>query len=196
MQKLKNIADDMLKTLSGIRGVKSCTLYGSLAAGTADEFSDIDIQIDVSGTDNGLFMLKLPHMLKKRMPVYYFDFAPSLAPEKYIISMALDEEDPFRMLDVTVTAYPHCTTVTKQLLIDRNDPYSHILKLWTANLKHFLRGADCRSDIEKMARKLNIDPTLSNREILGATLNYLEENAPETMTKFIASCRQHFEKQA
>ena len=194
MQKLKTIADDMIKTLSTISGIRNCTLYGSLAACTADEFSDIDIEIDVSGKDNGLFMLKLPHMLRKRMPVYYFDFAPSLAPEKYVISMAIDEENPFRMVDITVTADPHCATVSKQLLMDRNDPYSHALKLWTANLKHYVRGAECRSDMEKMARKLNLDTALSSAEILGETLNYLEENTPETMTTFIASCRAHFEK--
>ncbi|MBQ4089945.1 MAG: nucleotidyltransferase domain-containing protein [Clostridia bacterium] len=191
---INELASLVTENLSTIRGVKGCTLYGSVAAGAHDELSDIDIEIDVSGADNGLFILKLPHMLKKRMPIYYFDYAPSLAPEKYVITMAVDEENPFRTVDVCAAAEPHCVTVTKQRLLECNDMISHTLKLWTANLKHFVRGADCRGDIEKMAKRLDIDATLSSAEILAAVLTWLEENAPEEMMKFIASCRRHFEK--
>ena len=156
--------------------------------------SDIDIELDVSGADNGLFILKLPHMLKKRIPVYYFDYAPSLAPEKYVVTMAIDENDPFRTVDICAAADPHYTTVTKQRLAECNDMISHTLKLWTANLKHFARGSECRSDIEKMARRIDIDCTLPSADLLAATLAWLEENAPEEMSAFLASCRECFEK--
>ncbi|MBN2443326.1 MAG: nucleotidyltransferase domain-containing protein [Spirochaetales bacterium] len=43
--------------------VKSCTIHGSLATGQYDEYSDIDLRLDVSGTDNGKFMLALPELL-------------------------------------------------------------------------------------------------------------------------------------
>ena len=191
-QTLPEFAGHVTEMLGTIYGVKKCTLYGIIAAGNYDEMSDADIEIDVSGKDNGLFALKLPLMLKKRMPVYWFDFAPSLAPEKYVVSMALDENDPFRVVDVCVVADPHCTTVTKQVLTERNDSVSHTFKLWTANLKHYARGAECRGDIEKMAKKLDIDVSLSSAEILSAVLAWLEENAPEELSVFLASCRARF----
>ena len=52
------------------------SLYDNIANNTEDELSDIDIKIDVSGYDNGKFMLELPHLIKK-MNVVYYDFAPS-----------------------------------------------------------------------------------------------------------------------
>lgn len=195
-QTLPEFAGHMTDVLKTIRGVKACALYGSAADGTYDEMSDIDIEIDVSGSDNGLFILKLPHMLKKRMPVYYFDYAPSLAPEKYVVTMAVDENDPFRTVDVCAAADPHMTTVSKQLLNERNDPVSHALKLWTANLKHFSRGADCRSDIEKMAKKLGLDPRQPSPAILAGALEWIEARAPEETAAFVASCRAAFERLA
>lgn len=60
--------------------VNSCKLYGSLANNVEDELSDIDIKVDVSGYDNGKFMLEVPHLLKKELNIIYYDFAPVLFP--------------------------------------------------------------------------------------------------------------------
>ena len=38
----------------------------------------------------------------------------------------------------------------------------HILKLWTANLKHYIRGNKCYDDIVRMAKKIPIYLTVRN----------------------------------
>lgn len=179
---VNNILHSRLNTLSGflaaLPGVRSLTLYGSLADNRGDEYSDIDMALDVSGTDNGVFLLELPEMLARQYPVLYTDFAPSLAPEKYILTAAVYPDNPFLLLDISVTASPHCTAVTREMLAERNRLYTHTLKLFTANLKHSLRGLDCTGDIRKMVRRLPSPPPTDNMQVLlQYTHDWLTEHA-------------------
>ena len=48
--------------------VKHAFLRGSLASKGGDQFSDIDIGVDVSGSDNGQFLLQVPALLATLLP--------------------------------------------------------------------------------------------------------------------------------
>jgi len=112
-----------------------------------------------------------------------------------IVSIAIDEEDPFMMIDLNCIGYPHCSSVTREQLSARNDRYSHMFKLWTANMKHHVRGADCRGDILRMVRRINISDAENHSDaaLLEKTLRWLEENAPAELAGLTASCRRHFD---
>ena len=174
--------------------VRSVTLYGSIARGMADSYSDIDIKLDVSGYDNGRFLLEVPTMLAERYAVLYSDFAPSLAPEQYIVSCALSEENPFLIVDVNCAAEPHVASVAKSDL--QNDPVVHVLKLWVANAKHFIRGRDCYADIAKMCRKSTGRELSPGQELLmlEQTLAWLEAKVPERLTGYVKNCRKALEE--
>lgn len=181
-------ANQIMTILEDMPEVKRCRLYGSLSDGTYDALSDIDIEVDVSGYDNGRFMLELPERLGSRIHVYYSDYAPSLVPERYIVSIAVDEKNPFCMADLCCTANPHCHTVSKEQIRSRNEECTHILKLWTANLKHFVRGTACREDILRMGARIGLE-NQAERRILVKTLEWLEKNAPDSLGTFMISCR-------
>ena len=68
---IKDFANELCIFLTNIPEVKSCSLYGSLSKGTYDEYSDIDIAIDVSGIDNGLFIMKLPELLARKYDIIF-----------------------------------------------------------------------------------------------------------------------------
>lgn len=195
---LRQQADEAVKLLMELPMVKSCAIYGSLNTNTHDELSDIDIEVDVSGYDNGRFMLELTEMLKDKLPICYSDYAPSMIPDKYIVSLAIDEDDPFRVVDVCCCARPHCTTITKQQAAEKNGRHTHVLKLWTANLKHFARGRDCRDDIVRMAQKIGLADLdkKDERTLLAETLNWLEEKAESGLKGIVGSCRKAFERLA
>lgn len=182
--------------LKEIPVVKKCTIYGSLATNTQDELSDIDIEIDVSGYDNGQFMLELVERLKDKLNIYYCDYAPSLVPDKYIVSIAIDNKNPFMKLDLCCCGNPHCSTVTKQQVMGKNQKYTHMLKLWTANLKHYVRGAECYDDIIRMAKKIAIEDleTKDEATILEETLCWLEDNTESNLSEYVKSCRRKFEE--
>ena len=183
---------EMQKRLDGLSAflcshpsVRSAALYGSLAEGREDMYSDIDLALDVSGTDNGQFLLTLPAYLQEKYPVLYMDFAPSLAQEKYILTAAVYPEEPFLLLDISVIAEPHFRTVTKEMLSSRNDLYSHTLKVFSANLKHYLRGMDCAADIRKMFGRLpGLPETDSPAGMLLETHRWLSQNGTPVLRTY------------
>lgn len=191
---LKN-AENAMKILKKLPNVNNCKLYGSLANGTYDELSDIDVEINVSGYDNGKFMMELEGLLSDKLNIVFSDYAPSLIPDKYIVSFAIDEENPFLILDLCCMAEPHCKTVTKEQAISANNLFSHMLKLWVANVKHFSRGKDCYSDIIRMASKIGIPDTgiKNEKELLKNVLIWLEENKTDSTSEYIESCKKYFD---
>lgn len=185
-------AQKLMEILRSFPEVRECSLYGSLARGTADCLSDIDIELDVSGCDNGAFLLRLPELLQRHISVVYHDFAPSLMPEKYVVSIALSETDPFLIADICCNAYPHYKTVARAQAAACNDPAAHLIKLWTANCKHHLRGADCRADILRMAAKAGIaeGENKTESELLLQTLERIERMAPDRYSALLQACRR------
>ena len=185
IQVFANEVCDFLRSLSEIQ---DCHLYGSVQNGTCDEYSDIDIEIDVSGVDNGAFATRLPDILSAKFDVIFFDYAPSLAPEKYVISVALNTENPFRMVDICCAANPHCSTVTRQSLASLNNQYDHTLKLFVANLKHFLRGTDCYTDILKMYSRIFRNDAVAHDEeyMLTTVYRWLQDNAEPRHETFVS----------
>lgn len=154
MMRIDAFAGEICAYLKTFPEVKQCGLYGSLQKGNSDRYSDIDIELDVTGNDNGKFLLKLPELLSKRYQLIFYDFAPSLAPEQYVVTVAIDQENPFMLVDISCTASKVCGTVSKEELRRQNNPFDHTLKLFTANLKHYIRGMDCLDDIFKMFHRI------------------------------------------
>ena len=194
---LKQLADELVSMLEELPMVRKCTLCGSLASGTADEISDIDIDADVSGYDKGQFMLEIPDLLKDKLNIVYVDFAPSLIPEKCIVSLAFDEQNPYRVVDINCCAESSDTLITGDHARRLNNRYAHMIKLWTANWKHFIRGRECRSDILHMVQKTGLTgvENKSDLELLEETLIWLEQNAEIEHQAIIASCRRIFDQQ-
>jgi len=190
---IQTYAKEICEFLMQIPEVKSCSIYGSLSKGTFDEYSDVDIEIDVSGTDNGMFIKKLPELIAKEYDLIFYDYAPSLAPQKYILSVAMNTENPFMVVDITCTANPHCTAVSKKELSELNNRYDHTLKLFVANLKHYLRGIDCYDDIEKMYRRIcGQDAEIYDEEqMLNVVFEWLEQNAESQHEHYISSLAEY-----
>lgn len=90
-------------------------------------------------------------------------------------------------------ATSHVTTVQKSDF--DNDVFIHLIKLWIANCKHFIRGANCTLDIQKMGRKSIGTETekMTNEKILEEVLHRLERNIPDKLIKYILNCRKVWE---
>lgn len=89
---LHQLAEKIIEMLNEFPEVKHCSVYGSLVNGTHDELSDIDIEIDVSGCDNGQFMLGLADRLQDRLNICYSDYAPSQIPENGVVGRSCRRE--------------------------------------------------------------------------------------------------------
>lgn len=190
---LKSFAEEICAFLQGIPGVNSTEIIGSLAKGNFDKYSDIDIEVDVSGMDNGQFLIELPKLLTEKYDIVYCDYAPSLAPDKYIVSFAADISNPFGFVDISCVATPHCATVSKQELQKLNHLYDHIFKLFAINLKHYLRDLDCYEDIVSMYKRICGDDIEERNEayMLKATYAWLMENADYKQEKHLMKFEEY-----
>lgn len=185
-------AQEIIRYLYTLPNVKACRLYGSLAGNTFDAYSDIDIELDVSGADNGQYLLRLPALVGKHFPVVFYDYSPSLAPEKYVVSIATDSQNPFQIIDIACTARPHCKSVSADTLRAQNDPYAHILKLFTANLKHFLRGKNVCADVQRMHQKIFGAPSLTDeKEMLEKTYKWLKTHAQKRQQPYVCALKKY-----
>lgn len=185
---MKEFTKDIFEFLNGLPEVKSCKIVGSLSNGNNDEFSDLDLVIDVSGIDNGVFLTKLPKRFEEKYDVIFHDYTPSLAPDKYIVSIAINKINPFMIVDVSCVATPHCDSVSKQDLASWNNKYDHTLKLFVANLKHLLRGMDCYDDIYKMYSRIfgrNLE-AYDEEWMMQEVYGWLQENAESRHEEYLA----------
>lgn len=89
---MKEFVSEIFDFLNNLPEVKECKIYGSISTGNNDEFSDLDIAIDVSGIDNGVFLTKLPDIFSGKYDIIFYDYTQSLAPNKYIVSIAINEK--------------------------------------------------------------------------------------------------------
>jgi len=91
------------------------------------------------------------------------------------------------MSNIKINATPHIGTVQKADL--NNNILFHLIKLWTVNCKHHIRGVNCTRDIQKMGRRTIGDECvkMSNTQILEEILFRLEQNAPSELKVYIAN---------
>ncbi|MBO8156564.1 MAG: nucleotidyltransferase domain-containing protein [Bacillaceae bacterium] len=145
------LGNEMIQLFNQEDKVKEAFLRGSLAKGEFDEYSDIDIGIDVSGYDNGAFALELPEILAKHFPILFYDWAPSLLPDSYVQTYFLSGNPPFWFIDIECIATPHAPSVTHV----KNDFVGHHLKLWILLSKYYLRGnPNTNEQIKNLAHKV------------------------------------------
>lgn len=146
MDKRTEIADQVVALFRAQPEVREATLYGSLAEGTQDEYSDIDVTIDVSGHDNGQYMYRVIDLMRENFDVCFHDINSSAVPKWYVLNFFLNGISPFWQIDVFITARPHCTSFSREDIRAIQDPVAHLLKLWVPCFKHLIRDPERNED--------------------------------------------------
>ena len=95
------------------------------------------------------------------------------------------------IVDIKCTAMPHAYSIEKADM--KNDNYAHILKLWVANIKHYLRGCACKSDIEKMYHKLFDNTDKNEFQMLEDIWSWLKKYGAEKYKKYLLSCEKYID---
>jgi len=153
------LANNLIQILKSLDEVNEVYLKGSIANGQMDEYSDIDIAVDVSGYDNGKFAQKLPEIIEYHLPLLFYDWAPSLIPDSYVQSFFISGTSPFAFIDIECKATPHIYSVTQVT----NDYLGHNIKLWIQIAKYFLRDSlNSTEQIHRLASKVLINSQWSN----------------------------------
>jgi predicted nucleotidyltransferase len=144
------ICVNTLNFLKALPEVKSCTLHGSLASNSSDEYSDIDLRVDVSGCDNGKFMLQLPDLLSKVFDIGYFAYAPKFVPDLYLITIFFVGSFIFHFVDIECLATPHFASVTREELVNSPAKENVVFKMALLELKSYFRRKAFSPTIERL----------------------------------------------
>lgn len=174
--------------------IKEAFLRGSLnIPGVADEYSDIDIGIDVTGFDNGDYALQIPGLMQKNFDLLFYDWSTSLLPKEYVLTFILKDFPVFWIVDIQCVATPHSPSI-KQV---HTNEYHHLLKLWILNLKYYVRGNNGAEDnIRKLANRA-LGSNVQQKESLILMSDILLEikthTGPEIL-QYIEKCEEELKK--
>ncbi|WP_158550737.1 nucleotidyltransferase domain-containing protein [Geodermatophilus sp. TF02-6] len=102
------IVDALRAALAGTAPSARVALRGSLAGGTADAFSDIDLRVDVAGADRDTCLQMLPAALGSVRPVRLLRLDPetAAAPDRRLVYALLRGLPVFWRVDLEVVAHP------------------------------------------------------------------------------------------
>jgi predicted nucleotidyltransferase len=121
-------------------------LYGSLANGGFDRFADIDVRVDVTGSDNAASIWKAVELFKGHFDVHFHDWAGSLLPDEFVVSFYLKDLPIYWNID------QKCPTLTRAQL--DNDEVAHRLKPWAITCKYLMRGCVGDKHVRSLAGRV------------------------------------------
>jgi predicted nucleotidyltransferase len=190
------VAESVRAILQKLPEVASVSLKGSLQSGLCDIFSDIDIVVDVSGSNDAVFARSVHRTIESAFDLHFYDWAPSLLPEKYVQTFYMRDLPIFWNLDIEVVATPHYATLSRKD-IDR-DPTTAHLKLWALNTKYFLRGREgVDGEIAELFHRVLGKPAPINYtgdRMLLVIIAHLRDTTHDRYRDFIAKCQEAWEQ--
>jgi len=140
-----------LKALDFVTDVQE---IGSRSEGHADCYSDIDLVVNIQDAKPDIALLRITEFMKMTYSPLWVDYANSLMPSKFLVSMFIDCENPFRFLDVGIYNHEAINCDPKRF---ENDKWVHLTKLWIMNFKYYLRRDHCFPQrFENMMNKAGI----------------------------------------
>jgi len=163
---------DLLQS-SGIENIK---LVGSISENKSDEYSDIDIELKDnkrSPVENITIALNI---LSEKYDVLFSDWAKSLLPEKYVLSVFLKQENIFSHIDLSCYQDINFPDVTRDQL--PQDKVYHIFKLWICNAKQEIRKSHERNLIDSLYSKFfELNDSTPNSKKFEKVLDWLHKNS-------------------
>ena len=126
-----------METLRALDFVAAVELTGSRKTGAEDAFSDFDLSVTVRGLPADQGLARIASHLKNEYRPLWLDYANSLMPGKFLVSIFFAGENPFAFYDIGVQN--HDAGLLYDSSAFRNDPWVHLTKLWILNFKHYLR---------------------------------------------------------
>jgi len=127
-----------LKTLDFVTDV---SVTGSRIEGCADPYSDIDLIVDIQRLQPDAALLEITEFMNMTYSPLWFDYANSLMPSKFLVSMFIDCENPFCFLDIGIFNKEEDLAYDPEKF--KNDKWVHLTKLWIMNFKYYLRNDKC-----------------------------------------------------
>ncbi|MBN1592753.1 MAG: nucleotidyltransferase domain-containing protein [Candidatus Coatesbacteria bacterium] len=146
------LAKTIIETLESSGKFRSVELIGSVADGTQDEYSDIDLLIQDDSRPPYENVELASTIIEASLGLLLRDWARSLIPDKYLINQFLPGVPIFWWIDIGCLSSPEYDDLSPfEIDWDLNE---HFAKLIMMSAKHYLRGDLDRLCIRQIHRRL------------------------------------------
>ena len=148
MSDQRYIADQAISLLKSSGNFSEAKLIGSVAVGSHDEMSDIDILVESETRPPWKNVELASEVIAEAMGVILSDRAGALIPEKYQISHFLPDNPVFWYIDIGCMRSSRYEYTARDHIDEDKD--EHLAKLLVMNAKHYLRGNKKRLRIREL----------------------------------------------
>lgn len=136
------LAEFVITRLAAVPVVVGVRSFGSLAAGRADAYSDIDLVVDLDGVSDRSFALHLPAHLELLGRPLITGWGLDRLPDTYVRTIYLADYPLFWHLDIGCVSRLHEDGAD----LGRRYHWPQIFKMWIAAVKDQARGRDDRTE--------------------------------------------------
>lgn len=157
IQSQKEYADVLIRHFKHSGQFGSARIIGSLASAQFDAFSDIDIELQIKSPNPVCTVRRGLDVIRQHFPVCFYDWAKSLAPERVLMSVYIEDVSPFWNIDISVVTAPNSAVDGGTL---EQNAHLHALKLWLIDARSFLRESQAVSSVPRSTRLLDCYNTL------------------------------------
>jgi len=152
LQNLKRrdqLGKDIISLLNKDERVTNVEFYGSLAKGTADPYSDIDLHVQLQNVSDRAFAEILPDLIRPVDTCLIEGWGLGALPDDYVRTFYFESYPIFWHVDI------HCKSAHH---IDGSDiqntyHWSQIFKIWIDVVSNWARGKDTTDYIERFMGK-------------------------------------------
>lgn len=154
MKSSRNNVSEICIKLKSLDFVTNVQEIGSRCEGHADFYSDIDLVVSIQDIKPDAALLKITEFMTKTYGPLWVDYANSLMPKKFLVSMFIDCDNPFCFCDIGIYNDEILDYNPQNF---ENDKWVHLTKLWIMNFKYYLRKDICfLQRFEKMMEQAGI----------------------------------------
>jgi hypothetical protein len=143
------LGDTICNLLREDARVTDVKFYGSLANGQADQYSDIDIQVNLVNTSDRAFAEELPDIVRPAGAMLLASWSLGALPDLFARGLYFEDYSVFWHVDIACYSAEHAEgTDLKQMY-----HWSQIFKIWIDEVSDFLRGQNDLTYLEKTMAK-------------------------------------------
>jgi predicted nucleotidyltransferase len=149
LQSRQQLADQVCTLLQADPRVVTVSYYGSIAAGSADRYSDIDIEVRLQNTSDRAFAEALPELLQPVGATLVEAWSVGALPDLFARTFYFTEYPLFWHVDIACKSSDHVDGADLKQMYH----WSQIYKIWVDVLSNFLRGRDTTPTLDTLIER-------------------------------------------
>ena len=172
----EELAQSIIPLLEKDARVAEVGYYGSMADGTADCYSDIDLRVQLTDVSDRVFAEALPDLVRPVGSLLIEGWGLSALPDQYVRTFYFDAYPLFWHVDIACDSDEHVDGVD----IQQDYHWEQMFKIWIDVVASLLRGEDATAYYEGFISRWRDVSSVQDLEPAAKLSQYLDWYAERT----------------